>query len=134
MVSWRRSTDTVRQLPDGRDCAWDVYHMTASTDLRPGSLTRDPLEDKMEQVRELLFGEFKRDNDARFALVEARVRELEAGIHRKLDIIQSRIDALASDLRTDIRLDYLKDRNAAFEQLSLSVVELAERIRTISRG
>ncbi|HEX4893845.1 MAG TPA: hypothetical protein VFV47_11185 [Hyphomicrobiaceae bacterium] len=79
----------------------------------------------MEQIRELLFGEFKRDNDARFALVEARVRELEAGIHRKLDAIQVRLETLASDIRSD--------RNAAFDELSSSVVELAERIRRLSR-
>lgn len=101
--------------------------MTASShfDPRHGLGGRDPIEDKMEQIRELLFGEFKRDNDARFALVEARVRELEAGIHRKLDAIQVRLETLASDIRSD--------RNAAFDELSSSVVELAERIRRLSR-
>lgn len=101
--------------------------MTASShfDPRHGLGGRDLIEDKMEQIRELLFGEFKRDNDARFALVEARVRELEAGIHRKLDAIQVRLETLASDIRSD--------RNAAFDELSSSVVELAERIRRLSR-
>jgi hypothetical protein len=102
--------------------------MTASSqyDPRHGHGGRDSIEDKMDQIRELLFGEFKRDNDARFALVEARVRELEAGIHRKLDAIQGRLDTLASDIRSD--------RNAAFDELSSSVVELAERIRRLSRA
>lgn len=104
--------------------------MSASyySDSKNGAIARegrDPLEDKMEQIRELLFGEFKRDNDARFALVESRVRELEAGIHRKLDAIQARIEALSGDIRTD--------RNQAFDELSSSVTDLAERIRRIVR-
>ena len=86
---------------------------------------RDPLEDKMEQIRELLFGEFKRDSDARIALIEARVRELEAGIHRKLDTIQQRIETLSGDMRAG--------RTAAFDELSASVSELAQRISRIAR-
>lgn len=89
----------------------------------PGS--RDPLEDKMEQIRELLFGEFKRDSDARIALIDARVRELETGLHRKLDAIQARLDTLGSEIKTD--------RNAAFDDLSISVSDLADRIRRIAR-
>lgn len=94
-------------------------------ELRNGSLLRDATDDKMEQIRELLFGEFKRDSDARLALVEARVRELEAGIHRKLDAIQSRLEQLSVEMKSD--------RNASFEELSHSVVDLAERIRRIGR-
>ncbi len=91
---------------------------------------RDPMDDKMEQIRDLLYGEFKRDSDARIALIEARVRELEAGLHRKLDVIQSRLEALATDLKTDQR----QDRERAFDQLSLNVLELGENIRRIARG
>ena len=98
---------------------------TLQSELRNGSLLRDPIDDKMEQIRELLFGEFKRDSDARLALVEARVRELEAGLHRKLDAITARLEALSTEIRGD--------RNASFEELSLSVLELAERIRRLTR-
>lgn len=86
---------------------------------------RDPLDDKMEQIRELLFGEFKRDSDARMALIEARVRELEAGLHRKLDQIHARLETLGTDMRAD--------RHTAFDELSQSVTDLAERIRRIGR-
>ena len=100
---------------------------TFYSDLRNGAVVREALDDgKMEQIRELLYGEFKRDNDARMALIEARVRELEAGIHRKLDAIQSRIETLTGDLKTD--------RTQAFDELSSSVLDLAERIRRISRA
>lgn len=95
-------------------------------ELRNGTTgPRDPLEDKMEQIRELLFGEFKRDSDARIALIEARVRELEIGLHRKLDTIQAQIEALGGDIRTG--------RAATFDELSSSVSELAQRISRIAR-
>ncbi len=99
-------------------------------DMRNGPMhARDALDDKMEQIRELLYGEFKRDSDARIALIEARVRELEASLIRKLDTMQSRIEALASEIKVDQR----QDRERAFEQLSLSVLELGESIRRIAR-
>ena len=102
--------------------------MSASfySDLKNGAVVRDIPDDKMDQIRELLYGEFKRDSDARIALIEARVRELETGLHRKLDAIQTRIETLAGDLRND--------RTATFDELSTSVLDLAERIRRISRS
>lgn len=93
---------------------------------RNGTGNRDPLDDKMDQIRELLYGEFKRDSDARIALIEARVRELESGLHRKLDAIQERLEALSNDVRTD--------RTSSFEELSQSVIDLGQRIRNLSRG
>lgn len=95
-------------------------------DPRNGATSRDLLDDgKMEQIRELLYGEFKRDNDARIALLEARVRELESGLHRKLDAIQMRLESLGTEIRSD--------RTAAFDELAASVTELGERVRRISR-
>lgn len=103
---------------------------TYPTDARNGALRhRDALDDKMEQIRELLYGEFKRDSDARIALVEARMRELEASLLRKLDGIQTRIEILATELKTEQQ----HDRSRAFDQLSLSVLELGESIRRIAR-
>ncbi len=88
--------------------------------------SRESFEDKMEQIRDLLYGEFKRDNDARIALIEARVRELDAGLHRKLDAIQAQLASISSEMKSD--------RTAAFDELSMSVFELGERIRRISRS
>ena len=97
------------------------------TELRNGSSVKDSFDDnKMEQIRELLYGEFKRDSDARIALIEARVRELETGLHRKLDAIQKQIEDLSGTMKSD--------RSASFDELSRSVLELGERIRSISRG
>jgi hypothetical protein len=94
-------------------------------DYRNGSAALEPFDDKMQQIRDLLFGEFKRDSDARLALIEARVRELEQGIHRKLDAIQARLDQLAGDVAVD--------RRQSFDELARHVVELGERIGQISR-
>ena len=100
--------------------------VTPYAEFRNGALPRDPLDDKMDQICELLFGEFKRDSDARVALIEARVRELESGLHRKLDAIQARLESLSGDIKVE--------RSAAFDELALSVFELGERVRRISRG
>lgn len=97
------------------------------TELRNGTNSRDSFDDnKMEQIRELLYGEFKRDSDARIALIEARVRELETGLHRKLDAIQVQIEALSGSMKSE--------RRASFDELSRSVLELGERIRSITHG
>jgi hypothetical protein len=98
---------------------------TPYPDPRNGTHQRDPLDDKLDQIRELLYGEFKRDSDARVALIEARVRELEASLSRKLDSIQDRLDELSINLASE--------RKQAFEQLSSSVLELGENIRRIVR-
>ncbi|MDX2158642.1 MAG: hypothetical protein SFW09_19245 [Hyphomicrobiaceae bacterium] len=95
-------------------------------EFRNGSGAHEPFEDKMQQIRELLFGEFKRDSDARLALIEARVRELEQGLHRKLDAIQARLDQMSGDVANE--------RRQSFDDLARHVVELGERIGQISRS
>ena len=97
------------------------------TELRNGVNSRDSnIDDKMDQIRELLYGEFKRDSDARIALIEARVRELESGLHRKLDAIQAQIEALSGSVKSD--------QAQSFDELSRSVLELGQRIGQIRRG
>ncbi|MEZ5854804.1 MAG: hypothetical protein R3D67_08695 [Hyphomicrobiaceae bacterium] len=92
-------------------------------DLKNGNDVMEPFDDKMQQIRDLLFGEFKRDSDQRLALIEARVRELEQGVHRKLDAIQARLESMSTDV--------VADRRRSFEELSRQVVELGERIGKI---
>lgn len=101
--------------------------MTTSTfpDSRAGAHGRDSLDDRMEQIRELLYGEFKRDSDARLALLEARVRELESGMHRKLDVIQARLESLATEIKGQ--------RSQSFEDLAAGVDQLGQRIRDLSQ-
>jgi hypothetical protein len=92
-------------------------------DYRNGSGLSEPFDDKMQQIRELLFGEFKRDSDARLALIEARVRELEQGMHRRLDAIQASLDALSGSVTVD--------RKHTLDQLAQSIAELGEKVRRI---
>lgn len=92
------------------------------------SPAHDALDDRMEQIRELLYGEFKRDSDARIALLEARVRELEAGLHRKLDSIQEGLARLSSEVKGD----FDRQRRTDLGSLARNVAELGEQIRRLS--
>lgn len=85
----------------------------------------DLKDDKMDQVRELLFGEYERLNNARFSELEARVKELELGVHQRLDALQARLVALAADVSSD--------QKTAFDELARGIAELGERIRTAHR-
>lgn len=78
-------------------------------------------DEKMDQVRELLFGEFHRQSEARMALLEARIRELELGLHRRLDAVEQRVEQIAS--ATDA------EHRAAFEELARGIADLGERVR-----
>jgi len=92
-------------------------------DYRNGSGATEPFEDKMQQVRDLLFGEFKRDSDARLAVIEARLRELEQNMHRRLDAIQVSLDTLARDTSAN--------RKQSFDNLAQTIGELGEKVRRI---
>ena len=105
-------------------------------DLRNAIPARDLADEKMSQVRDLLVGDLMRANDARIAAVEARsdarvaaletrVRDLETGIGQRLTTLHQRIEALAAD--------HTADRQAAFDELGKSVLELGDKIRILSR-
>lgn len=78
-------------------------------------------DEKMDQVRELLFGEYQRQSDARMALMEARIRELELGFSRRLEAIEQRMEQIAGKADADQR--------AAFEELARGIADLSERVR-----
>ncbi len=99
---------------------------TSRTELRNGAASDEGVDDKLEQIRDLLYGEFKRDHDARLKTLEAQVRELESGLLRKLEAIQTRVEAMASEHATE--------RRTSFDELSRSIFELGDRIRRISHG
>lgn len=113
------------------------------SDHRNAIPARDLPDDKMNQVRDLLVGDLMRTNearigglddrladqnrasDARMGALEARMRDLETGIGQRLTLLHQRIETLAADHTTD--------RQAAFEELAKSVLELGDRIRGLSR-
>lgn len=83
-------------------------------------------DERMEQVRELLFGDSVRVLEARIRLLETRIEEVDSVIGRKLDAIEARIQALSGSAEAD--------RRASFEALARSFAELGEQVRRISRG
>ena len=94
-------------------------------DTSSGAAPRDPADEKMEQIRDLLFGEFQRHSEVRIAQLEMRIRDLESGVQRRLDALQARLDALAGESQAE--------RRSAFDDLARGVQELGERIRQIPR-
>lgn len=99
---------------------------TSRTVLRNGAAPDEAVDDKLEQIRDLIYGEFKREHDTRLKSLEAQVNELEAGLLRKLDAIQARVDLMATEQAAD--------RRTSFDELSRSIFELGDRIRRISHG
>ena len=101
-----------------------------SPSLANGSLASDP---KMEQIRELLIGEYLEATSQHFTDLYERVEQLAAHkeqvdsklttIDQRLDAIQSRVETLANEVTADNR--------AAFEELSKIIAELANGIREI---
>ena len=96
---------------------------TAFAEFRSAAIQADHNDEKMDQIRELLFGDYQRQSEARLAMLEARVRELELAVHHRLDAIQGRMDQMAGQAGAEQR--------AAFDELARGVGELGERIRRI---
>jgi hypothetical protein len=78
-------------------------------------------DDKMDQVRELLFGDYQRQSEARMALLEARLRELELGLQRRLEELEQQVAGIAHKVDADNR--------AAFDELARGIADLGERVR-----
>jgi hypothetical protein len=94
-------------------------------ELRNALPARDLADEKMTQVRELLIGDFVRTSEVRMMALETRMRDLEAGMGQSLAALHQRIEAMAAD--------HSLDRRAAFDELAKSVLDLGDRIRSISR-
>jgi DNA anti-recombination protein RmuC len=101
--------------------------MNASSldELRNAAVSRESKDERMEQVRQLLFGDHEREVSTRFMLLESRLRDLEMHTARQLEDIGQRIDRLASESDAS--------RRGAFDELSRSVHELGERIAAAAR-
>ena len=96
---------------------------TSFAEFRNGAISASQNDEKMDQIRELLFGDYQRQSEARLALLEARVRELEFAVHHRLDAIQGRVEQVAGQTSADQR--------SAFDELARGVAELGDRIRHI---
>jgi len=83
-------------------------------------------DEKMEQVRELLFGEFEKQTEQRVMALETRVRELEVGLHRQLDAMQARIEALSGEVDASQRTTH--------QEIASGLQDLAERVRRVGNA
>ena len=81
-------------------------------------------EARMEQIRELLHGELKREHEARIAALEERIRELETGIFHQLDALHARVEALSADM--------LNVRREQLDELARGFVDMGERVRRLT--
>ncbi|MEL6621468.1 MAG: hypothetical protein AAFQ11_01155 [Pseudomonadota bacterium] len=82
-------------------------------------------DEKLDQVREILFGEYQRRAEAHITMLEERVRDLELSVHRRLDAIQARVDSLAAEVDAQNR--------SALDEIAQGMVELGDRVRRIQR-
>lgn len=87
---------------------------------------RDAADEKMQQVRDLLFGDALRVMETRLHELERRLNEFEVGLVRQLDALETRMQTFAGSAETD--------RQAAFEALARSIGDLSEQVRRIARG
>ncbi|MBU1212873.1 MAG: hypothetical protein KJ587_16610 [Alphaproteobacteria bacterium] len=93
--------------------------------LRVGEPSRRIADEKMDQVRELLLGEDLRRTDVRLEAIESRLRALETDVARRIDAMQARLEALSGEVSGE--------RRAAFDELAKGILDLGQRIKTISR-
>lgn len=93
------------------------------TDLKSATAGRMS-DEKMDQIRDLLFGDYVRESEQRMALMEERVRDLEHSLHRRLDALQARLDAMS--VQTDA------SQRQAMDEIARGMVDLSERIRRIN--
>lgn len=96
---------------------------TSLKDVRAGDALGD---EKMDQVREILFGDFERRANARIQTLEARIRELETSLHQRIDAMQARLEAVAGEIETGQR--------AALDDIAVGLQELSDRVRRSPRG
>lgn len=99
---------------------------TSRDEIRANGMIREIGDPKMDQIRELLVGDLVRENEARMAAMELRVRELEGSLTARIDDLARRIDALAGT--SDGR------HRDAFDELARGVAALGESIRRAGRG
>ena len=81
-------------------------------------------EARMDQIRELLHGEMKREHDARIAALEARIRELETGIFNQLDALHARLEQLSGEVM-NVRREHL-------DELARGFADMGDRVRRLT--
>jgi hypothetical protein len=95
------------------------------TELKNGAAPRDLSDVKMDQIRELLFGEVQRLSEQRITILEAKLQDMETALHHRFDAMQARIDALAAETRGEHR--------STLDELARGIADLGDRVKRIPR-
>ena len=95
------------------------------TELKNSANPRDLSDVKMDQIRELLFGEVQRQSEQRITTLEAKIRDLEMTLNHRLDAMQARIEALASEMRGEHR--------STLDELARGIADFGDRVKRIPR-
>lgn len=103
-----------------------AMNATSLNELRVGSESREQVDEKMHQIRQLLLGDMMQASEARIAELEAKVKELETSVGRRIDALSARLEALAGTTAAD--------RRTALEELAKSFNVLSDSVRRISRA
>ena len=98
---------------------------TTRDEIRQSAAVREPVDPKMDQIRELLVGDLVRQSEARMMALELRLRELEQRVTAGIDDLSRRIEALTGE--TDAR------QRSGMEELAKQVTALGESILRSSR-
>lgn len=59
-------------------------------------------DERMEQVREILFGDRERQIEARIKVLEDRLERMELSLNSRLDALQARLDAVSAKMDTTL--------------------------------
>lgn len=100
-------------------------NVTTPTDVWAGVGSRTLADEKMEQVRDLLIGDYKRQCDVQLAAMDARLRELETVMMRRLSDLEARMEALSTRCG--------EQQRTAFDELSRGLADLGRRVREAAR-
>ena len=83
-------------------------------------------EARMQQIRELLHGDLKRQHEARIAALELRIHEMQTGIIHQLDALSARLDALSVEVG-NVRREHLDELARGFQDMGDRVRRLVSR-------
>lgn len=83
-------------------------------------------EARMEQIRELLHGDLKRQHEARIAALELRIQEMQTGVVSQLEALSARLDALSVEVG-NVRREHLDELARGFQDMGDRVRRLVSR-------